>query len=246
MLQKPFGQLSGGGTGWPLEITVMLSCRVLRWPLLSGHCPAAQLQSSEGLNAHKDTEQLWKCSRHFQGCFPSRPLWCPQCLLSLEMMHWALQSFELSHNLGGCDLWPPGSWAITGSQCFTGRTAQMSCQSPSSPWMMALGCGLALGSSGTQWPLRDPSNLRLAIILLKNTGLLGALLNCSPWKQRTFHFGVRTNMSDTEVYMAYFSECSSPVSGFPCLHSSTLLIKVRTYKLLLLCLSFWMLFSTAK
>lgn len=69
VLQRPFWQLSGGGTGWPLEITVMLSWRVLRWPLLSGHCAAAQLQSSEGLNAHKDTEQLWTCSRHFHGLF---------------------------------------------------------------------------------------------------------------------------------------------------------------------------------
>lgn len=74
---------------------------------------------------------------------------------------------------------------------------------------------------------------------IEEAGLQGALLNCSTYKQRTFHFGAGTNVSDSQVYyMADFSEYSNPVSGFPCLHFSALLVKVRTYKLFLLCLNF--------
>lgn len=92
-----FGSFQRGGTGWALEIAVMVSWRVLRWD--SGHFSAAQLQISERLNAYKDTEQLWKCRSHFHGLFSLQSfLVHSQCLLSLEVMHWALQSFEFSQN----------------------------------------------------------------------------------------------------------------------------------------------------
>lgn len=62
-----FGSFWRGGTGWPLESTVMVSWRVLSWE--GGHFPAAQIQISERLNAYKDTKQQLKCKGHLHGLF---------------------------------------------------------------------------------------------------------------------------------------------------------------------------------
>lgn len=167
-----FGSFWRGGTGWPLESTVMVSWRVLSWE--GGHFPAAQIQISQRLNAYKDTEQLLKCKGHLHGLFcPQSFLVCSECLVSLEMTPWSPQSSELSRNQGGCEWWSSGGWADTDSQCSTDiKVTQMSLAGSREQLGDAFRVWFSFrqqwgAGSGTQWPLWDPSSLRLAMILLK-------------------------------------------------------------------------------